>query len=982
MKIFCSTRPEMDLSQSLNDYPGISTNGDHKQKDMAIFVRDRLERNRHWLKHDFKETVASTLVQRSQDMFLFASLQIDSLLECEFEEDMEERLRDFPQTLTKAYENIYTEAITDREGKRKSGTKRFLDRALRWVLCSARPLTTDELLLAISQDSRSNLVAPQHPQLTKDWISARCRNLLTLDLKGYSDDGEVHYGDNDEVHYGEDDEVYYDDNCRPVWRLAHQAVAEFIEKGSEGIGKGPRFFGEDTDFSPEFSHFEAGKVCLMILNDLFGGSPSEVVVGSYGGPGPSEDFECPCKDDGDENSDHRRVEKPLAEYAIMAWPTHVRAHERCESTSNDGLSQPLKRFLCGEDDIGPAYARWLEHTCYRFSPLSDSKCWAPTWSIFATRSLPDVYVATMTPITLACHLGFQTILREWLHSSGSEKIARYESEHWLPIGDQYIRTHGSLKWSIVALASVHGEAGILELVLGRVPLINTTDEDAVPPIVAAAIGDSVQAAEMLLKRCNDLDSVFTRKHGHVLIFAIRSDSLKIMRLLLDKVLIEPQEVEKILASAQYGYFESPDAIIMLLEHGVDANASLKGGSLLMQAACHQWEELVCLLLEKGADVNKQFPGTYPGNALQDCVYTAETLSIPRLLTRHGARVGGAAVSYALRRGRRGLSRLLLESKPDLDETWLESIDLSHCGTVMTALIREVVHGNVENVQLLIRHGADVNLRVGGKCDDALNTVSTTLLGREGTRWNGRKEYPTDQMIEVLLQAGADLENRKGDRLNRLLAAAAHSGLEELVQNFLNRGADPNAFCEHKYVTALAAAVASEHPRALHFVRMLLENGANVNVYIPEPHEPIRFLDIGSCIRLVLDLPLGFVINPSSFGKFADRIQRMNAALEMASYLISEGAIWDIDFEQWRECCKIRAPDFYGQNSESLKQIMEGLSRNRVIFFQNNPGAASDERWTIKVADGTNFYRRNLFSRMHSCHQLCGLNEVSLSRFGA
>ncbi|KAG8161566.1 hypothetical protein KVR01_008553 [Diaporthe batatas] len=955
VKIFCSTRPELDLSQLLNKYPVISTNGDQNQKDMGMFVRNKLEQNLSWLKHDYKEKISRALVERSRDMFLFASLQIDRLLECEFEEDVEDRLRDLPRSLNEAYKDIYIKVTTDREGRRMSGTKKFLDRALRWVLCSARPLTTDELLLAISQDPESDIVKPQHSRLTEDWISARCRNLLTLDPRGYSDDGEVSI-----YHRGDDP--------RPVWRLAHQAVADFIENSAESVSKDSKLFGDDTDFSPEFSHYEAGKICLMVLVDLFGRSPSSAANGSYGGPRRSEDLEDLFEDYRDENWVHVRLKRPLVEYAIMAWPTHVRAHERCESPRADGLSRPLKRFLCGNEDIGLAYERWLAHTFFNSVLYTDDWVPVPTWSVFATRSLPTLWLGRhtcMRPINLACHLGFKTVLREWLQSSGSEQNSCYESANWLPIVGQSTPIRWSLKWSIESLACTHGEADILDLVLGRGSQINTADDDAVPPIVAAAIADSEPAAKMLLNRSIDLDSAFTRKHGHVLMFAIWYDSLNMMRLLLHDILTEAREVEEILASAHHRSFKSPDAIEMLLEHGVDVNTSLKDSTLLMEAAYNGWEELSRRLLEDGADVNKQFPGPGACNALQSCVspHEAKTLSIPCLLIEHKARVDGRVVSSALSynwlRGissRQGLPQLLLDNKPHLNDTWLEHAGGTCDDNAMSALIEQVKCGHVKNVRLLIKHGADVKLRVKGKYDDALNTAFLALMEC--------KEYPFDRMIEALLEGGASFKGRYGDRLNTPLAGAAHSGFEEMVQNFLDRGADPNAICKHKYITALAAAVASEHPRALHIVRMLLEHGANVNVYFPEP---VKNFNAGYSSRLALDLPLCAIISPLGQRGYpsARRIQRMKTALELASYFVSKGAIWDIDFEQWRTCCEMRVPDFYRDNAESFNQIMKGLRKNRVIFFQDNPGAASDERWTIKAADDENKNDRKLFNRMHA-----------------
>ena len=146
VKIFVSTRPDQDMFDSLEGmYALIDMQEKQDPKDIETFVRAKVVQHTGWSRMDpqFKEKMTHTLLKKSGDMFLFASLQIETLLDCWLEEDIRESLQRLPQTLAATYEEIY------RRATKRPWAKKLTDRALRWVMCSVRPLTTDELLFAI-----------------------------------------------------------------------------------------------------------------------------------------------------------------------------------------------------------------------------------------------------------------------------------------------------------------------------------------------------------------------------------------------------------------------------------------------------------------------------------------------------------------------------------------------------------------------------------------------------------------------------------------------------------------------------------------------------------------------------------------------------------------------------------------------------------------------------------------------------------------
>ena len=165
-----------------------------------------------------------------------------------------------------------------------------------------------------------------------------------------------------------------------------------------------------------------------------------------------------------------------------------------------------------------------------------------------------------------------------------------------------------------------------------------------------------------------------------------------------------------------GRYQPNMAIIkMLVEHGADVNA----GSyipLFCLAICRQWNrELITYLLEVGADVNK--PGWGP-----ICPQSALT----RILDMHD----------------NDLKVQLLEAgaDPNFNE----------------ALITQALNGKDENVELLLRYGADPNLKSQWDGKTALESVKHKL--DHETRWSesgARKPGPFRKSMKKIARMLGD-----------------------------------------------------------------------------------------------------------------------------------------------------------------------------------------------------------------------------------
>jgi ankyrin repeat protein len=897
VKIFISARPEEDVLAHFQQYPMIRLEEDRNADDIAVFARKKMAEHSRWSKYpeDFQAEVIQTLLSKSGNMFLLVSLQVQQLLNQNTLPALRDCLHKLPDRLQEIYEEIYQKA-TSHPDERK-----LLDRALQWVMCSAKPLTTDELLLAICQDSESNQMTGQRQDIDEDLILKWSQNLMYLDV-------------------GE---------SIPVWRLAHQAVAEFLEKSA--------------NCNSELGHSEIGKVCLAVLLFTFGGDPAQSGRNLENDDSKAETtLGCPCPGS---RSYHYRMENSLMEYATWAWPTHVRAQKHCKGSQVAGLSQKVQEFL-GEPEKGtPSYNRWMEHAVrFAYAP--------PFWSIFRERLMPGVWRGNprLKPISLACYLGLYNTLAEWCDQFDFDYNCVYSpvnSNHdlwWRLLRGFYYSPHAKpFRWSLVALACIHDEIDILKHLLDRGAHINPTERNDAPPIVVAAGEDSVKSAKELIERGCEIDCPLARANIGILAFALSRDSLKFIELLLSQVLLEPLDLERRLeqVSCQYWDSQSSDAMNLVLDKGVNVDTPLKDGTFLAVAANKGWGDCVRRLLDKGADVNTQFKRNRFGNALEAAVEADEDdLSIAHLLIENGARVTLRAIGLGAHRrigalvekdeGEHELMQRLIMKNEDLNEIWR-----GQDGSYTSALVESVKAGNLDYVRCLILHGAKADLNVGGRHGNAL---STALLMATAKDWVVG-DCPTTNLVRVLRDAGATLEapEARSDRLNWALASAAYAGLEDAVEFLLDQGVSPDAFCAHEWTTALGAAAASQHARGPHIVQMLLERGANVNAYFPA-----NVGDYLSESRLALDWPFYKIFFPSK-----SRSEGMQNSLRLALVLLSHGAIWDVNFARWREKLEERMPEFARWNSKTLDQILQMLQENRTRFFLTNPAAASYEQWRIK-----------------------------------
>ena len=222
----------------------------------------------------------------------------------------------------------------------------------------------------------------------------------------------------------------------------------------------------------------------------------------------------------------------------------------------------------------------------------------------------------------------------------------------------------------------------------------------------------------------------------------------------------------------------------LLDQGVPPNSISKGQkSALSYAVFHGEKSMVKLLLARGADPRIKC-GTY-GSPLAASLFHQDSSMVQYLLDRgaHPDDVcpSGRPVLHDALQARPDIASVLIKAGASLD--WID--DIGH-----TPLMRAIAHSQINNALLLIKKEVSVNV-----CD---KEGYTPLILAAGLPRN------CDELINALLDAGADIDAAMLSGSTALMFAAVHDTSGARVRLLLERGANPVVSCEKGSVLHMAA----------------------------------------------------------------------------------------------------------------------------------------------------------------------------------
>ncbi|KXH39537.1 hypothetical protein CSAL01_09704 [Colletotrichum salicis] len=632
LKIFISSRPEYDI-------------------EVDNFTVD-------W-SPETKQDVKKKLVEKSAGMFRWTHLQWEQLKEFDTNTSVKAKLEDLPETLTKAYDEIY-----DRY-KPKSFELFMLQRAVRWVLCARQPFDSCTLLSAIRVENEKmhgdDMKALDKSDLTEKMLETVCRHLIVRDP---------------------------DLN---VWRFSHASVREYFE---------------DKKKEPWVKDAPAD-VAIVLINCL------RDCCAAYASIWPPSGVERSCSTtlqessstklwnwmraggaDPDQPLDPRH---PLQAYIQLNWLTHIHDLPEQDDRAED-VVLALKRFL-GEERP-PHSSREYQVFCSRIMESAPRSYYTP----MLARAKPNTNFAFGVVA-----MGLHRLLPEWwnegldLPSLVNEdglsllQIATYGGHYdvcqFLISRDCDVNAfvdsefHGSPLWTSVEDRNI----GLMKLFLDNGANINYVIRNRTLVCLAAEKGfehcttlletEEGPHSKILNMRCN---TVVTRFRWRCIFGCALSSA---------------------------AFKGDLDTIKALVGKGAEVNPeNLKDhfGSPLASAVSHGHFESARFLLENGARVKDQFRYGDYGCPLIASIWGREPKCVGLLLEREDdvnampeAGGFGSPLAAAVSVGDVNCARILIELGADT------KTDLRF-GVYGSPLAAAVWAGDVDCARLLIQHGAEVN----------------------------------------------------------------------------------------------------------------------------------------------------------------------------------------------------------------------------------------------------------------------------------
>jgi len=623
-KILITSRPHILVPSYFTDTIEMPLVAENLQHDITTFVKTETQ---PLFDDNLREEVRQALIDGANGMFLWVSLILEDLKRSRttMPRAIREKLKTLPRDLPGVYINILRKIQTEDQTTAES--------ILQWVVWAARPLTLEELKIAIAiqpeRTSMASMVDDMHTDL---------RQVLRLVFGAM-------------LRIEADDTIH----------LVHQSAKDFLIHMSVTGGKDP-----SDDHQPAFclasakTNLRIASCCLTYL--LFGDC-------EYG-PVNHRSIE--------QNIQSQQKKLPFLKYAATHWPEHVRQTDHT-SDEHKHLCGVFRKLAESPNKCDFAYA-------ILSGPLKYKK--TPPLEIVASLGLitfleellahdADIDTEGSSAIRVAVQRGHVAMVRLLLDRGakigcgalydaalrGNEAIVRLLLDRGADIDaqDGYC---GALQ-----VAAERGNEALVRLLLDRGANINAHGVKYGTALQAAALSSNEATVSLLLDRGADVNAP-GGQNGNALQIAARGGKEAIVSLLLDRGAdINPQDGEYG-SALQVAAERGNEAIVsLLLDGGADVNA--KGGIYghALQAAARSGNETnISLLLDRGADVNAQ--DGYYGSALQAAALHSSEAIVSLLLDR-GADINaqggkyGNALQAAVESGNEAVVRLLLDRSPEI-----------------------------------------------------------------------------------------------------------------------------------------------------------------------------------------------------------------------------------------------------------------------------------------------------------------------------
>jgi len=408
---------------------------------------------------------------------------------------------------------------------------------------------------------------------------------------------------------------------------------------------------------------------------------------------------------------------------------------------------------------------------------------------------------------------------------------------------------GQVKWTPLIAAASGGDVQVVKVLLENGAKVDATDSHGYTPLYYAIWSDNEETVKALVSGGADINkSPANDKDYPPLVYAIWQGHKGNVEIMLDAGADINTKDEKGYTPLYWAAFTSEkdvfdliltrkdypntvhlaackgdlDRVTMLIEGGTDVNVKDEFGCTpLHWAALADSPAVAGFLIAKGADVNAKHGRGYTP------LMTARALPVVELLISKGADIQGQDALQG-----------------------------------QTKLHMACVGGEKDVADLLIRRGADVNLR------DKRGATPLWIAARGGHK----------EIVELLIEKGADINASDGRREATPLLIAARSGHADVVELLIAKGADVNV-PDNQGLTPLAMAKQGKHTEV---VNVLRQHGA-----VETLHAAIASGDIDEVKRLISQ---GADINAKNENGQTPLLLALNSnQMDVAELLVARGA---------------------------------------------------------------------------------------------
>ncbi|KAF8539061.1 hypothetical protein BDD12DRAFT_805648 [Trichophaea hybrida] len=182
LKIFVSSRREHDIETHFNlcNVPAISIDARKVDADIDAFVHHEVGRwgekaTEFIVDKPLMDEITHALTSRSNGMFLWVKFQLDYIYEQPSISDVKAALNSLPDTMDETFLRILKKIDAQIPAR-----KQIAKRALMWAVGAARPLTLQELVLAVPCKPGCRAVK-ELEIYSEQTILQACKNLITVE---------------------------------------------------------------------------------------------------------------------------------------------------------------------------------------------------------------------------------------------------------------------------------------------------------------------------------------------------------------------------------------------------------------------------------------------------------------------------------------------------------------------------------------------------------------------------------------------------------------------------------------------------------------------------------------------------------------------------------------------------------------------------------------------------------------------------------